>query len=341
MNLPPVFARYRSAIEGELRQVLAERQSALYDMMRYHLGWMDENGNLQEGAGGKVLRPTLCLLACEAVGAEFQKALPAAAAIELVHNFSLIHDDIQDDDRERHHRSTVWSIWGKPQAINAGTAMHILADLALRRLDMLNVPARMQLCVQRLIDESTLTLIEGQYLDISYESRFDITVANYLDMIERKTAALIACSLEAGALLGSDNEQLAKNMADIGRNLGLAFQIRDDILGIWSSHEETGKPQGSDIKHRKKTLPIVYALEETKDGLRTEMINAYRNGSLDDGDLATVLRILEAVNARFQAQEMAEMYRDKALEALDRLELVPSAKHDLEELARFLVERNF
>ena len=100
MNLPPVFTRYRSAIEGELRQVLAERQSALYNMMRYHFGWIDENGNLQEGTGGKVLRPTLCLLACEAVGAEFQRALPAAAAIELVHNFSLIHDDIQDDESD-------------------------------------------------------------------------------------------------------------------------------------------------------------------------------------------------------------------------------------------------
>lgn len=339
MKLPAAFEKYRSAIEGELRTALAERQSPLYDMLRYHLGWVDDKGNPQRGTTGKALRPILCLLACEAVSGNYHRALPSAIAVEMVHNFSLIHDDIQDDDRERRHRPTVWSIWGKPQAINAGTAMRILAGMALLRLK--DVSVQKQLHVQRLIDESSLKLIEGQYLDISYESRFDIGVSDYLDMIERKTAALIACSLEVGALLGTDDEPVIASFQSFGRNMGMAFQIRDDILGIWGTEEQTGKPLGSDIRHRKKTLPIVYILEKAEDGLRKELINVYQNGAFNEDGVGTVLRILESVDVQHQAQRMAERYRDKAIRAIDKLALLPSAKHDLEEVSHFLVERNF
>lgn len=341
MKLPAAFERYRSAIEGELRMVLAERQLPLYDMMRYHLGWVDENGNPRQGSAGKALRPTLCLLACEAVGGDYCRALPVAAAIELVHNFSLVHDDIQDNDRERHHHPTVWSIWGKPQAINAGTAMRVLASLASLRLKENNVSAQKQLRVQHLIDETSLRLIEGQYLDINYESHFNIRVSDYLNMIERKTASLIACSLEVGSLLGTDDEQVIRNFRDIGRNLGLAFQIRDDILGIWGNEEKTGKPLGSDIRYRKKTLPIVYALEKADEKLRKKLVTVYQNGALDDDGMAEVLRILDAVDAQLPAQKMAEIYRDKAIEATDKLELLPLARHDLKEVTRFLVGRSF
>ena len=242
MKLPVVFERYRSEIDSELRAVLAERESPLYDMMRYHLGWIDWQGRPLSGTAGKALRPALCLLACEAVGGTYHRALPAAAAVELLHNFSLIHDDIQDDDRERRHRPTVWSIWGKPQAINAGTAMRVLASLALSRLGENGVSGEKQLRIQRILDESCLRLIEGQYLDISYESRLDIGVTDYLGMIDGKTAALIGCSLELGAFLGTDDEAVIRGLWNFGRNLGLAFQIRDDILGIWGDEKETGKP---------------------------------------------------------------------------------------------------
>ena len=197
--------------------------------MRYHLGWIDKKGNRTDGNTGKALRPTLCLLACQAVGGEYHRALPAAAAIELLHNFSLIHDDIQDNDRKRRHRPTVWAIWGKPQAINAGTAMRILTNVALFRLKELGVNPEKRLLVQQLLDETTLRLIEGQYLDIDYEKYVDINVSDYLRMVQGKTAALIACALESGAALGTDDERLIKNLHDLGWNLGLGFQIRDDI----------------------------------------------------------------------------------------------------------------
>ena len=279
MNLPGVFNKYRADIDAELKSVLAERQSPFYDMMRYHLGWVDEKGNVLTSSGGKALRPTLCLLACEAVGGDYRQALPAAAAIELVHNYSLIHDDIQDDDRERRHRPTVWSIWGKPQAINAGTAMRVLANLALLRLKELGVPDQKQLRAHYLIDEKCMSLIEGQYLDISYETRFDITVDDYLDMIRKKTAALIACSLELGALLGTDDEQVIESFRNIGTNLGLAFQIRDDILGIWGDEQKTGKPSCSDIRRKKKSFPVIWAFDKAQGELRTDLLNFYRNGA--------------------------------------------------------------
>jgi geranylgeranyl diphosphate synthase type I len=297
MKLPECFERYRTDIDAELKLILSDRQLPLYDMMRYHLGWIDDKGNTLANAAGKALRPTLCLSACEVAGGEYSRALSAAAAIELVHNYSLIHDDIQDDDRERRHRPTVWCLWGKPQAINAGTAMRLLANMALLRLEARGVSQQRRLRIQQLLDETSLRLIEGQYLDINFETRFDINVSDYLTMIDKKTAALIACSLEVGALLGSDNDSLSDKFSNIGRNLGLAFQIIDDILGIYS------------------------------------------NGN--NGDIDEVLQILESVNARSHAQQMAENYCRRAMDDIDSLPVLPQNKQLLKEMAEFLVKRNF
>ena len=341
MKLPAIFGKYRTEIDVELKSVLAGRQSPLYNMMRYHFGWIDEQGSSRPNSSGKALRPTLCLLACEVAGGDYSRALPVAAAVELVHNFSLIHDDIQDDDWERRHNPTVWCIWGKPQAINAGSAMRTLASMALSRLKEYGVSLQKQLCVQQLIDESSLRLIEGQYLDISYESRLDIGVNDYMEMIEKKTATLIASSLEIGALLGTDDESVIIGLRDIGRNLGLAFQVRDDILGIWGDEVKTGKPLGGDIRRRKKTLPIVYALENGNDGLRRELVNVYQNGAFNDDGVAVVLSILDAVGAQRQTQRVVEKYCNEALAGIKKLELVPSRKQDLEELIYFLVKRNY
>jgi len=226
MKLPIVFDKYRAEIDSELRSVLAERQMPMYDMVRYHLGWVDKEGRPTLNSQGKALRPTLCLLACEAITGDFRMALPAAAAVELVHNFSLVHDDIQDNDRERRHNPTVWSLWGKPQAINVGTAIRVLASIALLRLGENGVSAQKQLRAQRLLDESCLKVIEGQYLDISYEPRLDVGVADYIEMIDKKTAALIAGSLELGALLSTDDELVIEHFRNFGRNMGRSRKNR-------------------------------------------------------------------------------------------------------------------
>jgi len=338
MKLPSVFEDHRREIDAELKAVLAGHPSPMYDMLRYHLGWIDAEGNELREPAGKALRPTLCLLACEAAGGDYRTALPVSAALELVHNFSLIHDDIQDGDEQRRHRPTVWAVWGMPQAINAGTAMRVLVNSALNRLEDHGVDAAKRLRLQELLDEASLRLIEGQYLDIDFEKRLDITVADYLTMIEGKTGALIACSLEAGAALGTDNAGELARFRQLGTAIGLSFQIRDDILGIWGDQNVLGKPLASDIVRRKKTLPIVHALEAAKDGYRATL-EGYYGGC--EGSVQEILDLLDRVGARDYALEMDSRYCREARDILAGLTTTDRARQQFEELISFLEGRGF
>ena len=366
MKLPSILEKHRSAVEemlkdivpgpsgrqgttsgqlsepgGDMESALSALCQPLYDMMRYHLGWLDEKGNPARSDAGKALRPALCLFSCEAAGGDYKKALPAAAALELVHNFSLIHDDIQDDDRERRHRPTVWTIWGKPQAINAGTAMRLLANAALVRLQEGGISLQGQWHISRRLDEISLRLLEGQYLDISYESRFDIGVNDYLVMVSGKTAALISGSMEIGAYLGTEDPACIAGFRETGRNLGLAFQIRDDILGIWGDRSETGKPAGNDIRRRKKSFPVAFALENTPEKVREELTSLYQNSRMDDRDVERVLEIFASVDTQANAQKMVEKYSLAAGAAFNSLDLPAPAKADMEELVQFLTGRTY
>lgn len=341
MNLPAIVEKYRSEIDHELRAILDSRKSPLYDMMRYHLGWVNEQGIQVFNHSGKALRPSLCLFACEATGGDYLQALPAAAAIELVHNFSLIHDDIQDDDRERRHRPTVWAIWGKPQAINAGTAMRILATSALGRLQARGVTVQKQMWVTRRLDEISLSLIEGQYMDIDFENRFDIRVDDYLQMVSGKTAALLSGSLEVGSYLGTDNEDIVNGFKEAGYNLGLAFQIKDDLLGIWGDEKETGKPAGNDILRKKKSFPIVYALENTEGDLRNELVSFYSNGLISERNIDRVLEIFDRADVRRKSQDIVSKYCSIARHIFDTLNLERPFRDDVDELMVFLTGRTF
>ena len=341
MSLPVILEKYRSEVDAELKAVLSGRQSPLYDMMRYHLGWTDEKGKPTQSNSGKALRPALCLFSCEAAGGNYRQALPAAAALELVHNFSLIHDDIQDDDKERRHRPTVWAVWGKPQAINAGTAMRILANSALVRLREDGIPPARQLILGELLDEVSLKLIEGQYLDIGYEDRFDIKVCDYLTMITGKTAALISGSMEIGAFIGTTDAAVVRSYAEAGRYLGLAFQIRDDVLGIWGKQEETGKPSGNDIRRKKKSYPVVFALENSTGAAKKELLAIYQNGSLTGHEVNRVMAIFETAGSRDNAQKLVEEYSDQARQVFNRTNPPAAAKRDMEEMLQFLTARNY
>jgi len=336
-DLPTALKRFRQPIEDGLRAALGG-SLPLYDMLRYHLGWVDAEGRPRKDAGGKGVRPVLCLVACEGVGGEAVQALPAAVAVELTHNFSLIHDDIEDVSWERRGQETVWRIWGQAQAINAGDAMLALARLSLLRLGEQGVPPVRVLRASRLLDETSLKLCEGQHLDISYEGRLDVSVADYLEMIGGKTAALFECSLKLGALVGSAEEALIEGLGNFGLNLGMAFQIRDDILGIWGREQATGK-SATDIRQRKKSLPVAYLLEQASGAEREEIRRIYRQDSIGAMDEEVVLRLLEGVAARDCAQHMADDYFSVALSQLDALAIAPKPKAELEELAAFLVER--
>jgi geranylgeranyl diphosphate synthase type I len=335
MDMPQVLERYRSEIQAELKSLI-DLTSPIFPLMGYHLGWVDQRGQPRSGSGGKMLRPTLCLLACEAVGGSWRGALPAAAAVELVHNFSLIHDDIEDGSPQRRGRPTLWRIWGQPLAINAGDAMHTLSRLALLRLEERGVQPEKVLQAARLLDESCLRLCEGQHLDLCYQNRLDIEVNDYLKMISGKTATLFQCSLKLGALIGADEQELVECLGRFGHNLGLAFQIRDDILGIWGQEEVSGKSSVSDIQEMKKTLPIIYGLAKDK-----ELSMIYRKEALDGDDLASVLSILEKVGAQAYAQDMAQRYYDEALSALQSAAIPSPAKEEFKTMADFILKRGY
>src|SRR6185437_4776037 len=266
----------RASIEQGMQEALAsaarvttratateELRASLYGQMDYHLGWRDASFIPSQGHRGKLLRPTLTLLAAELAGGSdaVTRALPAAVSVELVHNFSLIHDDIEDGDEERHHRPTLWRLWGQAQAINTGDALFALARMQLLGLVRRGVDPALTLSLAERLDAVCLELCEGQHLDMSFEARRDVTVAMYLDMIARKTAALMRCATELGGRIGAPADaQLGERLGAFGLALGLVFQIRDDLLGIWQA-QELGKSAAGDVRRKKMSLPVIHALE--------------------------------------------------------------------------------
>jgi len=341
VDLESIWQRFRTELEAELRFAVGGASLPMYNMMRYHLGWVDKQGNPQSAPAGKRLRPILCLLACNAVGGEWQQALPAAAAVELVHNFSLIHDDIQDASPERRGRATVWHIWGQPQAINVGDGMHALALSSLLRLEESGVPHQKVVRAARILGEASLKLCEGQYLDISYENRLDIGIDDYLEMIGCKTAALFRSALEIGALLGTDDESLLTRLKLFGHDVGMTFQVHDDMLSIWGDEKTTGKPNTSDIKMKKKTLPVVYALEKSKGEDRERLWTIYRKRNVDNNDMEDVLKILNRLDAQGYVQGMSEKHFRQAASELTAADIPPSAKEEFKSIATFLLRRQF
>jgi geranylgeranyl diphosphate synthase, type I len=278
--------------EAEILRLVGDRDPSthgVYEQVRYHLG-LDGSG----APGGKRIRPLLGLLAYASIAGDHTRALPGAAAVELGHNFSLVHDDIEDGDRERRHRPTVWALHGIPQAINTGDMLFSLSRMALHRLTDLGFSDAKVLRLMRLYDETCVALCEGQYIDIATsESASDgMSVDLYFDMIGRKTAALIAASIEAGATLATDDDQVIRRYRGFGWALGLAFQLNDDLLGIWGKEDETGKAP-TDLLRRKKTLPVIYALERGGPEDRARLADLYRRDQLIDADVAELKALLE------------------------------------------------
>lgn len=284
-SIQSTLLRHQHLIDDALKSTLSKTASdsgvpaldEFYGQMQYHLGWVDTNLRPTTNNPGKLLRPTLLLLAYEAAGAwdladtaalysddhaYLQRALPAAVAVELMHNFTLIHDDIEDGDIERRHRPTLWKLWGIPQAINTGDGMFALARHALWEVLDAGVDGATAARMAQVLDRTILTVAEGQYLDINFETHLDISVAMYVDMIGRKTAALMSGATELGARLGTRDLETIARLKSFGKALGIAFQVRDDVLGVWATAAESGKTQAGDVYRRKKSLPILHALEQ-------------------------------------------------------------------------------
>jgi geranylgeranyl diphosphate synthase type I len=341
----------RTALEDLLPQIEADLQESTrppqrglgpyYGMMHYHLGWVDEALQPHQANSGKRLRPLLCLLACQALGGNLKHALPAASALELIHNFSLVHDDIQDGSHIRRGRQAVWDIWGMPHGINVGDGLFVLARLALHRLDNHGVsPSRRQAATLAL-DRACLALCEGQYFDLAFEDRLVIDLDQYLWMIRHKTAALLAAAAQMGAIIATDDTEQLSRYYRFGESLGMAFQIQDDILGTWGDEEATGKSAATDIRDKKKTLLVVYTLDQTRDRRAAQRLTDLyaQPGPLDESAIQHVQALFEDVGAHQYAEEAAEEYYRAALQNLKQTGIDNKAQSHLRELAASLLGR--
>ncbi len=330
---------YLAALELELQTVARtndSRYAEFFNMFRYHLGWTDAQGNPARAATGKRIRPLLCLWSCEAGGGDWRAALPAAAAIELIHNFSLIHDDIEDGSDERRGRTTVWKIWGLAQGINAGDAMFVLAHLALDRLTTPALSLERYFEIHRVFDRATLQLTQGQYLDIGFERADLVTMQHYLEMVRGKTAALLAAACEIGARIATAEHEKIRAFAAYGENLGIAFQIADDVLGLWGDPAQTGKSAHTDLLSRKKSFPVLAAMEGT---CGDELRALYAKPAWSEAEIARVQEILRAANARALAIQQAETYAQRARDALHVTRLENPAITRLRALVTDVVHR--
>jgi geranylgeranyl diphosphate synthase type I len=274
------------------------------------------------------------LLSAAAVGAAEETGVVGAVAIELIHNFSLIHDDIIDGDEERRHRSTVWSEFGIGPAIIAGDA---LATLALQVL--LEEPTVERIQAARCLVEATQNMIAGQADDMAFEGRETITVAECLNMEIGKTSALLSCAVSLGAILAGAPDQTVEALAEFGSHVGTAFQAVDDVLGIWGETARTGKPVGSDLSQHKKTLPVTIALARA-DRTLPELLSLL-SGELSAADVARARALIEESGAREETVALADAHLEMALVALNRVPLAAGPKSELVALARFVTERDW
>ena len=329
------LAAYRPLVLEEMRAIVGEERSGLYAWMRYHLGWEDEQGNAVDASPGKLLRPMALLLTTEALGGRPEQAAPAAAAVQLVHDFSLLHDDVEDGSERRRDRPTLWTFAGTAQAINTGDGMYTLARLALQRLREQGVSDARVLATMAELDRACARLVEGQYLDLSFEGRTELTREDYLAMIEGKTAALFAASFAIGAVLAGATEPALGAVRAFGLHVGLAFQAVDDLLGIWGEPQVTGKPVGDDLRTRKMTYPVISALQ----GGAPALAAAYRQAPGEPLDVAALSQEIEEVGGQAATEALAAEQIEAALDELGRLPIGADQRPLFEALARLASAR--
>lgn len=336
-----ILHKYQQIIEKSLKQRIPKNNSEVYRTLQYSMGWIDKNGNKQNKSLGKSLRASLCLFACEATHGSYNASIPAAAAIELIHKFSLIHDDIQDKDQFRHNQATLWHVWGIPKALISGNILRIIADKCLEDLVRKGTNIDRALFVIENLTQSYLKMIEGQYLDIYYEGFPGISIEDYLNMIQHKTGALIKSSLQIGAIIGTSNTSIINSFSECGSAIGYLFQIRDDILGVWGKSKHTGKPVGSDIKRKKNSFPICYAISNSKNKTKKFLIDIYSKKIITDEDVNEILNVLDNLKVRKHAETTAAHHGQKAINALNQKNIPHANKTQMNELVDFLLSRNY
>ena len=326
---------FLTAIETELQRQVARLDEAhtkpFYEMLTYHMGWTGEGAGPK--ATGKRIRPLLVLLTTAACKSEWLHAVPAAAAVELVHNFSLVHDDIQDNSEKRRGRKTAWKIWGMPMGINIGDALFVMSNQAIMDLRG-HYPAETVVKAATVLHNTCLDLTRGQFLDMSYEERNDLGVEDYWPMIAGKTAALLSACCHIGSILGVADESRQDAYRSFGHAVGLAFQIQDDILGIWGDEAITGKSAASDLLEGKKSLPVLHGLSQ---GGR--FAERWAKGPIQPTEVEELAQLLASEGSYEYTHGMSRQMTTLALNNLREADPQGEAGEALMELANKLINR--
>jgi geranylgeranyl diphosphate synthase, type I len=343
------FAEPLVDIERGLYRFFKNRPQVMplfWEMVTHHFGWSADLETLSpdkvlSGMNGKRSRPLLTLLVAKALTGDYQVALPAALGIEIVHNFTLVHDDVMDKSLERRHRPTLWAKWGSSQAVNTGDGLYSLGIESVCDSMARGVSAERTVEAVRLLTDSCVATVEGQMLDIAFEQRLDVTSEEYITMIEHKSGILIACSTAMGALMAGASPEVQTSYRQFGRSIGIAFQIWDDYLGIWGEPETTGKSASSDIESRKKSYPILVALERAQGKSREKLLSIYQQDQVSAKDVKTVLDILGEVDAVAQTRQMLDVFFEEGLDALADTGIDNTSQERVRELSKFLVARDY
>ena len=335
MNISFEIGDLTDLVNSELQDIVNSRSVPLYRMMAYHMGWSDAHGLTDSPVHKERVHGVLCLLACQAVGGDVEMSLPAAAAVELVDNFTEIHDDVQGGNPQRDKRDAVWWVWGPAQAINAGDGMGALARLALFRLLEKQVSQETTFRAVQFMDEASLETCEGRFLDLEAQERIDLSVDAYLKMAEGKTGSLLSCAMMLGALVGSGGDSVIEALDVCGSKLGVAMQIRADLRELWG--EGADEAPSAEVMNKKKMLPVVYALEKATISEKRQMGDIYFKRVLEPQDVVKLRELLEGLGVKKACEDMADQYLSEALKSLEIQGISSEGKAAIEDFIKSLL----
>ena len=321
INIPQLI----SDIDSELKQVINSRDVPLYSMMSYHMGWTDAPGHIDTPLRKNHDLGVLCLLTCQSLGKAITAGIPAAAALELVENFTQKHDDIQSGNPSRDSRDAVWWIWGPAQAINAGDGMHALARLALFRLLENDVSPELVFEALKIMDNASLRTCEGRYMEMEAQERLDMPVETYVRMASHKEGSLISGALKIGALLGGVQHENQNPLEKAGADLGVALQIQADIKEMWGSSEAPSP----EVMNKKKLIPVIYALEKSSISEKRKMGEIYFKRVLEPDDVTKLRDVIESLGAKEDCEKLAESHFSKGIKGLSDAGLLSSGNEEV------------
>ena len=332
MTLPDLVTRYQESLESTLKTTLEDRQHPLYHLIKYQMGWMDEDGARQFEPSLR-LHPTLTLSICEALGGDTSKANPGAMAIEMLHQFTRVHDDIQDGTPDHGSRPSVWWVWGPAQAINTGDALHVLGRLLLFNMGSAGVSTDQVLGATQIMDDALLEFFEGQHQDLQFQDQLTVSQDSYLKMAAYRSGALLGCAAQIGALVAGGQKAVQESCKEAGRKLGLALHLQHDINELWNN-----KPDWSPISIARRSYPVVYAIETGPVSVKREIGSLFATRVLDPRDLPRLVDLLDEVDARTHATLTVQSAQAVFISKLVGIGVEQNRLAEFETLAGYLIE---